>query len=188
MRKIVWTFGIIAGVICGGMFFLNIPEPGEPMDFESGAVWGYVTMIVALSTIFFAVWQYRKNVGADRVGFKKSFLIGLYITLIASAIYVIGWEIYFNLYASDFGEQYVNYQREMMEQEGKAALEIEAILQPQAETMDLYANNFFFRAGMTFLEIFPVGLMVTLIVATLFGVFLKPKKRLERDSELPLEG
>ena len=179
MRKIVWTFGIIAGIISGGIFFLDIPEPGETMDFEDGKIWGYVSMIVALSTIFFAVWQYRKTTSSNSVGFKKSFLIGFYITLIASAFYIVGWEIYFNLYASDFGDQYVAFQQEQLEAQGKTSDEIETILGPQRETMEMYSENFFFRAGLTFLEIFPVGLIVSLLVATIFGVFMRPKAQVD---------
>lgn len=179
MRKIVWTFGIIAGIISGGIFFLDIPEPGETMNFEDGKIWGYVSMIVALSTIFFAVWQYRRTTPEKSVGFKKSFLIGFYITLIASVMYAIGWEIYFNLYAADFGDQYVTFQQEQLESQGKTADEIETILAPQRETMEMYSENFLFRFGLTFLEIFPVGLIVSLLVATIFGVFMRPKAQVE---------
>lgn len=175
MRKIVWTFGIIAGVICGGIFYLDIPKEGEPMNFDAGQAWGYLTMIIALSTIFFAVWQYRKTIGNGRIGFKKSFLIGLYITLIASVIYIIGWEVFFNLFASDFGDQYINWQREKMMNEGMSLAEVNGILEPQKENMDLYSNNAPFRYAMTFLEIFPVGLIISLLVATIFGVFMNKK-------------
>lgn len=179
MRKIIWTFGIIAGIICGGIFYLDIPEPGEPMNFEEGKVWGYVTMIAALSTIFFAIWQYRQTTPEKSVGFKKSFLIGFYITLIASVLYVIGWEIYFNLYASDFGDQYVAFQETQLVAQGKSAEEINAILAPQKETMEMYSENFLFRFGLTFLEIFPVGLIVSLLAATIFGVFMRPKAQVD---------
>jgi len=175
MKKIVWTFGIIAGVICGGMFYLDIPEPGESMNFEDGHLWGYLSMIIALSSIFFAVWQYRRTEGGGAVNFKKSFLIGLYITLIASGIYMVGWEIYYNLYASDFPAQYVEFQRSQLEEQGKTAEEIENILAPQRENMALYADNVLFRLAMTFLEIFPVGLLISLVVAVIFGVVLRRK-------------
>ena len=173
MKKIIWTFGIIAGVVCGGMFYLDIPEPGESMNFEDGHLWGYLAMIIALSTIFFAVWQYRRTEGGGDVKFKKSFFMGLYITLIASGIYMVGWEVYYNLYASDFPAQYVEFQRSQLEEQGKSPEEIEAVLEPQRENMELYADNTLFRLAMTFLEIFPVGLLISLVVAVIFGVVLR---------------
>jgi len=179
MRKIVWTFGIIAGVICGGIFYLDIPKEGEPMNFDIGQAWGYLTMIIALSTIFFAVWQYRKNFCKGRISFVKSFLIGFYITLIASVIYIIGWEIFYQNFASDFSDQYMSWQRESMTEQGMNASEIDQILAPQEETMDLYANNALFRYAMTFLEIFPVGLIISLLVATIFGVFMNKKAQVQ---------
>ena len=175
MRKIVWTFGIIAGIICGGVFFLEIPKEGESMNFEAGQAWGYITMIIALSTIFFAVWQYRRKIGKGKITFGKSFVIGLYVTLIASVFYIVGWEIFFNLYASDFADQYVAWQQQTMQDQGMSPAEISATLEPEKETMELYANSPLFRYAMTFMEIFPVGLLISLLVATIFGVFLNKK-------------
>ena len=72
MKKIVFTFGIIAGVICGGMFFIMAPADGQ-FDFENGQLYGYISMIIALSTIFFAVKQYRDKYSDGTIKFGKHF-------------------------------------------------------------------------------------------------------------------
>lgn len=176
MRKIVWTFGIIAGLITVAMFIVNMPADGEAMDFENGMLYGYVTMLIALSTIFFAAAQYRKKYTEGHLKFGKAFLIGLYISLIAAAIYTLGWEIYYTNFATDFVEQYVEFQREQLIESGLSADEVDSQMADQEQSMALYKENRFFRMGMTFLEIFPVGLLVSLIVAAIFALFLKPKK------------
>ena len=38
MKKIILTFGLIAGLICGGMFFIGHPSDGQ-MDFENGMLY-----------------------------------------------------------------------------------------------------------------------------------------------------
>lgn len=175
MKKIVLIFGIIAGLITGGMYFLNIPEPGEPMTFEGGEVTGYIVMIIALSSIFFAIKQYKDKYLDGSIKFGKAFLVGLYITLIASVIYVLSWEIYYNNYASDFGDQYVEYVKKQMIESGKSEAEISAEITPLKENMVSYKNNRGVRFAFTFIEIFPVGLIISLICAFIFGVFMKPK-------------
>lgn len=175
MKKIVLIFGIIAGLITGGMFFLNIPAPGEQMSFEGGEVIGYITMIIALSSIFFAIKQYKDKYLDGSIKFGKAFLIGLYITLIASVVYVLSWEVYYNNYASDFGDQYVEYVKKQMIESGKSEADIATEITSLQENMDSYKNNIGVRFAFTFVEIFPVGLIISLICAVIFGVFMRPK-------------
>ena len=173
MKKIVLTFGIIAGLICGGMFYLSIPKEGEPMNFDGGAWVGYVTMIIALSSIFFAVKQYRDKYLDGHIDFKKSFLIGLYITLVASVVYVVAWEAYYRNFAPDFADQYLAYQKTQLAEQGMSEAEITSELATQEESMQTYQENTAFRLAITFTEIFPVGLIISLICALIFGIFLK---------------
>lgn len=177
MKKIVLVFGLIAGLICGGMFFLHIPDVNSPesMDMENGQLIGYITMIIALSSIFFAVKQYRDNHLNGSIKFGKAFLIGLYITLVASVVYVLAWEIYYTNFASDFGDIYVSHVETKMLEEGKEKAEVEKQIATLQQQMESYENNILVRFGFTFLEIFPVGLIISLICGLIFGVFLKSK-------------
>ena len=175
MKKIVLTFGIIAGLICGGMFFIMAPGEGETMDFENGHLYGYITMTIALSTIFFAVKQYRDKYNGGVIKFRKAFLIGLYVTLVAGVVYMIAWEIFTATSDIDFVSQYMDYSKSLLVEQGMSDAEITAELAPQMEMMEKYRTNRPFRMGLTFLEITPVGLLISLISALIFGVFLKKK-------------
>lgn len=177
MKKLVLIFGIIAGLISGGMFFVLHPEDGQ-MDFSRGAVYGYLTMAIALSTIFFAVKQYRDKYNDGVINFGKSFLIGLYITLIAGAIYVLCWEIYYTNYASDFGEQYVTYLESELISQGVSADKRAEELSSTRDMMESYSNSRLMRMGLTLMEIVPVGLLISLISALIFGKLLKKKEPL----------
>lgn len=172
MTKLVWIFGSIAGLICGGMFFLNSPsETGEIPEY--GQLIGYITMIVALAPMYFAIRQYRDKQLDGTIKFGKAFLMGIYITLVATAIYVLAWEVYYQSSDTDFGEQYVEYQRKQMAEQGKTETEINDLIASQQEMMTMYKENRAFRMGLTALEIFPVGLIISLICGLIFGIFMK---------------
>ncbi len=175
MKKTVLTFGIIAGLICGAMFFIFAPGEGESYDFENGQLYGYITMAIALSSIFFAVKQYRDKHLGGSIKFGKAFLIGLYITGVAGVVYVASWELYSLTMSNDFADQYMAYMKTQLAEEGMSEAEIEKEVASQQEMMDLYKNNIPFRLAISFTEILPVGLLISLISALIFGVFLKPR-------------
>jgi len=121
------------------------------------------------------VKQYRDKYNGGVIKFGKAFLIGLYITLVAGLIYVIAWEIFFNTYAPDFGDQYIAYLEEQMVESGLNPTAIQEQLGQQRKTMDNYQNNIMMRMGFTLLEIVPVGLLISVISGLLFGVILRKK-------------
>ena len=170
MKKIILTFGIIAGLICGSMFFIM---HSDTPDFEGGMLTGYLTMIIALSTIFFATKQFRDKYNGGSINFGKAFQVGIGITLVATVIYVICWEIYYTNFASDFSNQYLAYLKEGLVEQGKTTAEIDAEMATTKEMFDSYDNSMLMRLGMTALEIIPVGLIITLISSLIFGKLIK---------------
>lgn len=160
MKKLILTYGIIAGIIVSVMMlfsFSGTTEGSEPSE-----LLGYATMVIAFSTIFFAIKIYRDKYLSGTITFGKSFQIGLAITVIASILYVITWMIISNTIAKDFMAEY--YQRSI-EQIKNSELSPEEILDKIAQAekfMELYKNPAV-KIGITFLEIFPVGLIISLI-------------------------
>src|SRR5579872_1258831 len=102
MRKVVLTYGVIAGlIICVLMVVVGLGT-SDHGDYSLSVVLGYATMIVALSMVFFGIRQYRDAYSGGAIKFGRAFLIGLYITLIASVFYVAGWKIYSSIAIPDF--------------------------------------------------------------------------------------
>lgn len=167
MKKIVITFGLIAGLIISGLMFVSMSLWRESSDFEYGEILGYLSMVIALSTIFFGVKSFRDNELNGMITFGKGFLIGLFITMIAGVIYVVAWEIYYHTLFSDFSERYFTHSVEKIRASGITPAEVEKKITEMKESMDMYNDNTLFRMAITFTEIFPVGLVISLISATI---------------------
>jgi hypothetical protein len=171
MQKQALTFGSMAGAILILLFLLQqaiwFKDP-EHIDFKKGEILGYISMLVSLSMIFFGIRSYRDKHLNGFITFGKAFQVGLWITLIASTIYVVGWVIYYNTSETmqKFPELYLNFMMEELKKSGVSTTEIAAKEAEFRSNMELYKNPFFMIA-ITFLEIFPVGLVIDLISAFL---------------------
>jgi len=160
-------FGLIAGVVMTSSWFLGhlfLSGGEEGYDFTQGEFLGYAAMILALSAVFVGVKQHRDKVLNGVISFKDAFVMGLYIVLVASAIYVVGWMIYYPNFMPDFTDQYMEYQVKSWKEDGLSAEEVAQNQREMTEWMELYEQPVV-MAGMTFMEIFPVGLVVVLISA-----------------------
>lgn len=167
MKKIVFTYGIIAGIINLAVSYLVFVVLGDAFSHSQNEVMGYLVMIVALSIIFVAIKQYRdKNLGGV-IKFKTAFLVGLYISLIAGTIYVANWEIYMQTAGSDeFIEQYQTSMINNMKADGASEEDIQKQLEKNEYYKEMYSNTFF-RILITYSEILPVGLIISLLSAFL---------------------
>ncbi len=163
MKKIVLVCGLIAGFI-STIGFLYTMISGNLMDFDSGMVYGFASMILAFSLVFVGIKSYRDKQLGGTISFGKAFLTGLYITLIACTVYVLVWQVYYYNFAPDFMEKYTEYTLGQMRENGSSAAEIQAKGVEMGEFSEMYRNPLF-NAMMTYMEILPVGLLITLIAA-----------------------
>jgi hypothetical protein len=174
MKKVALIYGGIAGLITGGMFFIMHPSDGQ-MDFEGSEIGGYVTMIVALTAIFFAVKHYRDKHLEGDIRFGQTLSVGLLVTLVASLIYVASWEAYSATLGGDFADQYMAFIQEELGEQAKSDEKIQEEIEATAEMMEMYKSNAAYRIGLTFLEIFPIGFLISLLTAVAFTFLLKRK-------------
>jgi Protein of unknown function (DUF4199) len=152
MIRIICVYGLIAGIIVTTPMlwhWLRL-QPGEE-PFGSMLV-GYLTMIVALTMVFLGVKRHRDRALGGVIRFLPAFGVGLAISTVASVLYVIAWETCLAFGSFDF----VAYYSKVMIDAGQAA---------EAESFRaLYARPLV-RLGMTFAEIFPVGILISAISA-----------------------
>src|SRR5262245_58482100 len=105
MKKIVLTFGLIAGAVLSGTMLAAMPFH-DAIGNEGGMVIGYTSMVLAFLLIYFGVRSYRDNVAGGRIRFGKAFAVGILIALVASACYVATWEALYFGGKSDYIEKY----------------------------------------------------------------------------------
>jgi hypothetical protein len=159
VRKIIVTFGLIAGVLLSAFMSLGFLIPGAH-DFDGGMYYGYASMVVSLLLVYFGVRQYRDTVGGGQVSFWKACQVGASIAAIAGLCYVITWEILYRTVASGFIAEYSAHTLAKAQEAGASAAEIAAKQAEAAEFATMYANPFI-RAAFSFLEPLPVGLIFT---------------------------
>jgi hypothetical protein len=167
MQRVVLTFGFISGAILAAMMAIVLPlSVSGKMDFDKSEIVGYTSMVLAFLMVFFGIRSYRDNVAGGKITFGKAFQVGILITLITCAFYVVAWEIIYFNFIPDFAERYAAHTIEKMKASGETAAAIEAKTRQMAQFKELYANPLI-NIGFTFLEIFPIGLVVTLVSAAI---------------------
>ena len=174
MKKIIWIYGVIAGIISVSWGVLSESVVGDSLSLNTRMILGYATMIVAFSLIFVAVKSYRDTENHGRITFGKALGIGLLITLIASTVYVVVWMIDFKYFVPDFGEKYQAQAITEMKQSGLSTAEIQKQSVEMAEMMEKYRTNAAYRAMFTYLEVAPVGIIMSLLAALILKRKTKP--------------
>lgn len=164
-RKIL-VYGLVAGLLVGiPLSALAITLNGHAL-LTWGMVIGYVTMLVALSTVFVAIKRYRDTELGGVIGFWPALGLGIGISIVAGIIYTVAWEATVAITHMDFATSYAN---SLIEQKRAAGVSGDALAQFTSEMEQFkvqYANPLY-RLPMTFTEIFPVGVLVSLVSAGL---------------------
>ena len=174
MNKNILIFGVIAGLIASSMLIAMTITCYNTGKFEGNMLLGYTFMLVAFSFIFVGVKNYRDQFNGGVISFGKAFKIGAIIALIAATLYVLIWLICYYFFVPDFMEKFTTNFLEGLKAKGKSAAEIKE----EMAGMDFYRDMYKTPFGvilLTYMEILPVGLVITLIAS----LILKRKEKLE---------
>src|SRR5215207_636048 len=140
MKKIVLTFGLIAGAILSAMMLLVTIPFHDALGYDGGLIVGYTSMVLAFLLIYFGVRSYRDNVAGGTVRFGRAFAVGALIGVVASLCYVATWEvIYFN---TDLGSRAIeSYQADVLKKARASGATDEAIATQRAE-LEAFAEDY----------------------------------------------
>ena len=161
MKKTILVFGLISGAISSLMMIATVPFADR---IGHSYVLGYATIVLSLLLVYFGVRSYRDNVGKGHITFGRAFLVGLAITVISCIFYVVTWEIIYFNFMPDFMDKYGTHILQKMQASGATA----AAIQEKSEELNrlkIMYKNPLFNMAMTFIEPFPVGLVITLLSA-----------------------
>jgi hypothetical protein len=167
MKKTVIVCGLIAGAIITIMMTISTTIYCSKGDFEHGMIYGYAGMIICFSMILVGTKNFRDKYNDGIISFGKGFKIGMLITLIASTMYVIGWLINYYFFIPDFADKYAAYMIDKAKAAGASQTELNKTVLQMANLKEMYKNPIF-TALLTYAEIVPVGLVVSLISALIF--------------------
>jgi hypothetical protein len=96
--------------------------------------------------------------------FGRGFAVGILITLISCACYVGTWEIVYYKLMPDFAEKYAAHMAERAKASGASQQKIDEQLRQAKQFRQMYDKPAI-NVALTFMEVFPIGLGVTLLSA-----------------------
>lgn len=173
-KKIVLTFGCLSGAVSAAMMFATLLFV-DRMGFDKGAIVGYTGIVLSFLFVFFGVRAYRERLQGAPLTFRAAFGVGILITLISCVFYVAAWEIVYVNFMPDFPDKYAGYVLDRLRASGASQAAIDARTKELADFKAMYANPLI-NAALTFIEPFPVGLLMTFVSA----VVLRTRRRAER--------
>jgi len=161
MKKIVLTFGLISGlmisVLMGGSLLL-----ANKLGSVHSMMLGYTIMVASFMMIYFGIRSYRDNILAGQISFGRAFACGILITLITTVCYVAMWEILYFNFMPHFMDSYFAAQIHKVQFAGLDPATTAAQVAALQHSQELYQNPLV-NMAYTFIEPFPVGLIITLV-------------------------
>jgi Protein of unknown function (DUF4199) len=164
MLTLILRYGVIAGLIIGIPMTWRMlsAKPGEvPVV---GMLLTYLVMLVALTAVFLGIKAYRDKVLGGVIRFLPALGIGLGISAVASLVYVIAWEISSAYSTFDFVAFYKAYMIDSVKARNPSPEVLDKAIADAEAFARMYANPLY-RMPMTFIEMFPVGVLISLISA-----------------------
>lgn len=166
MVRNILIYGVIAGLVAGVALSTITVVVSHQMSQSSSMALGYASMLVALSAVFVGIKRYRDVERGGVIRFWPAFGMGLAISVVASILYVVAWEATQAMSHMDFATSYGDAMIAQQKAKGVSGEALAKLTAEMAQFKVQYANPLY-RLPMTFIEIFPVGVLVSLVSAGL---------------------
>ena len=167
MKKIIITYGLIAGLIVTAFMVYGTVALANDPNFKPSMVLGYAGMIIAFAFVFVGTKNYRDKQNGGTLTFGQAFKIGFFIALIASTIYVGVWLIEYYCFYPDFMDKYIEFAIKEAKSSGISATELQSKTEDMNTMRELYKNPIMVIL-LSFAEILPLGIFAALISAIIF--------------------
>jgi hypothetical protein len=174
MKKTVFTFGLIAGLIISVLMDGSLLLANKIGSGHNSMLLGYTMMVASFLLVYFGIRSYRDNNLAGQISFGRAFACGILITLITTVCYVATWEIIYFNFIPHFMDSYWAAQIHRVQARGLDPATTAAKIAEIQHSQQLYQNPLV-NMAYTFMEPLPVGLIITLISAAV----LRRKARVE---------
>lgn len=165
MKHTVWTFGLISGVVAIVMMAVTIPFI-RPATLGTADFLGYTSMVLSALFVFFGIRSYRDRAVAGRMAFRDGFLVGVLITLVASACYLVAFQVMYFGVVPDFGDRFAHCMVERVVASGGTTEQVASTAR-QAQTLKRLYDNPAANAALTLATTVPLGVVFATISAAI---------------------
>ncbi|HWZ04049.1 MAG TPA: DUF4199 domain-containing protein [Mucilaginibacter sp.] len=173
MKKIIFTCGIIGGLISVGWYIFSVQVFKLDMSMNARLFFGYASMVLAFSLIFVGIKNFRDNYSGGVISFGTAIKVALLITAVASTVYVGVWLIDYYFFTPDYFDKYAASVLAGLKASHTSQANIDKQMAQITEYAKMYRNPFY-NALMTYAEIAPVGIVISLIAALILKNKPKP--------------
>jgi hypothetical protein len=150
--------GILGGIIVSIVMICMTYYMKVNPDNEPNTIIGFASILLAFIFVILGIKKERES-NKDSITFVKALLTGWYISLVISTIYVLVWLIIYYNFFPDFMEQYSAMVLKNTKAEELAAKTTEM------NQMAAWYKNPVMIILLTYMEILPIGIVVSLIGA-----------------------
>lgn len=164
--KLTTVYGLLAGLIIAIMMQASLMYYSGNANYEQAEIVGYISIFLGFTLVYFGVKKHKENQYKEGINFKQAFMAGLKIVLFASTLYALLWLLYITINGNEFMENYYERAAEKINEGAGSATDKEAKLEKLAKTKKIMVQPWA-QTGMAFMELFPVGLLVSVISAAI---------------------
>lgn len=169
MKQTIKKFGIYSSVLLIVLFTFSFLFE-DAMSYSTSEIYGYASIVLALSFVYFGIKSYRDQVNDGSVSFSKALKIGILISLLASITFGLINVVYTEFINPNFTNEYYAHSIEQI-RDTLPAEEFEAKLEQLETEKEFFANPFIGFSVMA-LTVLIIGFIISLIS----GLILQRKK------------
>ncbi len=158
MLRNILIFGALGGAIANAVISV-----GVLLLKQHSEAFGYVSMLIGLTTVFVAIKRQRDVAQGGVIRFLPALGMGLAMSVVAGIFYTLTWEVVLQMIGGP-GHFIDSFTGAMLR--GLSGDEL-ARMTPEIEAMRASYRDPLSRLPMTFMEIFPVAVAVSVISAAL---------------------
>lgn len=160
MKNTVLRFGGYGSLILLVLFLIQFAVQ-DKMGYETAEVVGYLSIIIALLFVYFAIRHFRDKENNGKVSLGKAISIGLLVSLMASLTFGILNYVYIEFINPDFTTEYYDYQ---IEKYREALSEADFLVKKeQMETEKELFTNPYMSSFVMFATVLTIGIIMSLI-------------------------
>ena len=162
MNKTILKYGLISGAIASALMLISALYYHQTSNFKNGEVFGYAGILLSMLFVYFGTRAYRDRQEGGKMSFLKAFEVSLLITLISCLCYVVTWMFVYEFIMPDFMDKFADHMVEQMKVSGAGEEQIRQEMAKMEEYKAMYRSPLK-RFALTFIEPFPVGLLVSIV-------------------------